>query len=101
MKGFKLYIKDEIVEEQFKNWFGEFTLKVKARYQAEIGNTKVDIIFTKDKKALYIMKYKGKYYGNAMSGVKKGDGFNYIDIYTTFIENAKDTIKRLKNEPTK
>lgn len=91
---YKEVIADNIVEEQFKTMFGkDFKLKAKARYQYSIGKTKIDIIFTKDKKALWITKYKRKYYGNAIENVVKGDGFNYIDVYTTFIQNAKDTIK--------
>lgn len=94
---YKLIIDHKIVEEQFKHWFGDdFKLLPKIQYQAEIGGTKVDIIFTKDKRALWIMKHKGKYYGNAMKEVHKGDGFYYVDIYQNFVENAKQTLKELK-----
>ena len=93
---YKIGITNEIIEENFKKWFGDdFVLKVKQRYQHTIGKTKVDIVFTKDNKALWITKYKGEYYGNAVDGVKKGDGFVYIDIFTTFIENAKKTLKEV------
>jgi len=94
---FKIVISPEIIEKQFKDYFEkDWELDIWHVYQFEYRRTKIDIIFTKDQKAMWIMKYKGEYYGNAIDNIVEKDGLTYIDIYTTFIDNAIATIKDMK-----
>lgn len=97
MSGYNIGISNDIIEEQFKKWFGEdFVLNVEMRYQDKIANTKIEIIFTADEKALWICKYKGEYYGNALSNVFEKDKYTYIDVFYNLRENAIETLKKLK-----
>lgn len=97
MSNYKIGISNEIIEEQFKNWFGEdFKLDVEMRYQDTFKNTNIEIIFTEDDKALWICKYKGQYYGNVLSNVFEQDKYTYIDVFYNLRENAIKTIRDLK-----
>lgn len=94
---YKIVTSENIIQEQFKDYFEkDWKLDVWHIYQFTHKKTTIDIVFTKDKKAMWIMKYKGKYYGDAMSNIEERDGLTYIDIYTTFTEQAIATINDLK-----
>jgi hypothetical protein len=94
---FNIVIEPEIVEKEFKKFFDkDWELDIWHSYQYVYNRTKIDIIFTKDSKAMWIMKYKGQYYGDVMENIKEKDGLVYIDIYTTFVDQAIRTIKDLK-----
>lgn len=95
----KIGTHDSIIEEQFKKWYGkEFKLEPKMRYEHYIGKTKIEIIFTQDEKVIWFTKFKGKFYGNTLSGVVATDPFTMVDIYNNLIENARLTLADLKKK---
>lgn len=94
---YKVYIDPLIVTEQMKTKYGDdYKLEIDVAYQAMCGNTKIDIIFTKDTKALWIAKYKGEFYMSIIDEIELDDKYRVIDIYTTLSENAQATLKALK-----
>jgi hypothetical protein len=94
---FKVCIADNIVEEKLKQYYGkDYKLDLDIRYQVESAKTKIDIIFTKDNKALWIFKYKKEYYMNVIDGIFLKDKYTVLDVYTTLIENAIASLKAIK-----
>lgn len=94
---YKSYIKDEILEKQFRAFYGDkYKLKIEMQYQGMYKNTPIDIIFTKDEKAAWIAKYKGEYYMNVVDNIELKDKYSIIDLYTTLVDNAKDSLKVVK-----
>lgn len=93
---FKVFISDKIVEGKFQDKYGkDYKLKVDVSYQYQYKSHKVDIGFTKDKKAYWIFKYKGEYYMNILEEIDLGDKYMVIDIYNTMIENAVATLNNI------
>lgn len=94
---YKSYIENDIVEKQFKKIYGDdYELKIEMSYQGMYKNTPIDILFTVDKKACWIAKYKGEYYMQVMDNIKLDDKYTVIDIYTTLLDNARDSLKVIK-----
>jgi len=94
---FKAHIAYDIVEKQLKEKYGEkFKLKVKIAYQYQWGQHKIDILFTKDKKALWVFKFKKELYMNIVDEIEYKDKFTAVDLYTTLADNAVETIQALK-----
>lgn len=94
---YKAYIKDEIAEEQFQIYYGkDYKLKIEMQYQGMFKNTPIDIIFTADNKACWLAKYKGMYYAQMMDNIELKDKYTVIDIYTSLLDNAKDSLKVIK-----
>lgn len=88
-------VTDEEITKLFKL---EDDIKVSMVYEELIGRKTINIGFTNDKRAFWISKYKGKYYGNMTEPYDMGkDYFLNIDIYLTMRQNAKDTLKELKH----
>ncbi len=94
---YKIYTDPKIVEKHMKEKYGKkYKLEIDVEYQSSVGNTKVDIIFTKDAKALWIAKYKGEHYMSIMDKIDLKDKYTVIDIFTTLSENAQATLRALK-----
>lgn len=93
---FKVFISDEIVQEKFRDKYGKkYKLKIDVSYQYQYKSHKIDIGFTKDKKAYWIVKYKGDYYMNIIEDVDLGDKYMVVDIYLTLAENAVASLNNL------
>lgn len=91
-QAYKIFISDDIAQEKMRERYGEkYKLKVAMSYQHKYKSCKIDVVFTKDKKAYWIFKYKGEYYMNIIEDIVYKDRFVVIDIYTTLIENAIDS----------
>lgn len=93
---YKSYIKDDIVEKQLRDKYGykkNYKLKIDVEYQSSYKNIPIDILFTQDKKAMWIAKFKGEYYMSIVDDIKLTDDYTVLDIYTTLEENAKDSLK--------
>lgn len=94
---YKAYIKDEIVEKHFQKYYGDkYELNIEIQYQGKYKNTPIDIIFTADDKAAWIAKYKGEYFMNVVDNIELKDKYSIIDLYTTLVDNAKDSLKAIK-----
>lgn len=86
-------IEDKIIKEQFK-LEGEF--EIEHRLADKIGKTVIDICFCSDNRALWICKYKKKYYGNMIKNIEVADKYSLIDVFYSLRENAIKTLKFLK-----
>lgn len=96
-KPYNVGIAEDIIEEQFKKWFGkDFKLLVQMRYQDFYGKTPIEIVFTEDDKALWIAKYKDDYYGNAITGIEEKDKYSMIDVFYNLRSNALETLKEVR-----
>lgn len=79
---FKTFIADEIAQEKLRDRYGaKYKLKVDMAYQYQHKSCKIDIVFTKDKKAYWIFKYKGDYYMNIIEGLQLKDKYSIIDVF--------------------
>jgi len=87
-------ISDKVLKEQLS--FPKNT-KFEYRMTDKVGTTEYTIVFTNNKKAAWIAKYKGTYYGNVISHIVEQDRYSLLDVFKTLRENAQASIKALKN----
>jgi len=93
---YKTFISDKVVQEKMRDLYGKkYKLKMEMSYQYKYKSTKVDIGFTADKKAFWILKYKGEYYMNIIDGIELKDKYSVIDLYITLSENAVESFNQL------
>lgn len=93
---FKVFISDKIVEEKLRDRYGkDYKLEIEMNYQHRYKSTKIDVGFTHDNKAYWILKYKGDFYMNVIEDIELKDKYTVIDIYTTLVENAIDTYNHI------
>lgn len=93
---FKQYISEEIVQGKFQDKYGkDYKLKMDMQYQFQYKSHKIDIGFTRDRKAFWIFKYKEDYYMNIIEDITFKDKYEIIDVYTTLMDNSVDTYKHI------